>query len=174
MIIACCDSRVMATDVFGGEAGDFFVHRNIANLVPHCQPDGASRGTSATVEYAVTVLQVSHLIVMGHFGCGGVSGYLDMEAGSPGAPDGASFVGRWLSILAPGHARVAALGLDRRDAQRALEHQAILVSLDNLMTFPFVSERVADGRLQLHGVWKDITDGELDYYESDGETFQPV
>ncbi len=174
MIVACCDSRVMATDVFGGEAGDFFVHRNIANLVPPCRPDGAVRGTSATIEYAVTVLDVDHLIVMGHFGCGGVAGCLDMLSGGEGAPGPDSFVGQWLTILAPGYDRVAALGLDRADALHALEHQAILVSLENLMSFPFVAERVVGGRLHLHGIWKDIKDGDLEYYDAGSGAFLRV
>lgn len=165
MIIACCDSRVMATDVFGGEAGDFFVHRNIANLVPRCQPDGAVRGTSATIEYAVSVLKVEHLIVMGHFGCGGVAGCHDMLSHGPAAPAEDSFVGQWLSILAPGYARVAGRDLGRAAALRALEHQAILISLENLMSFPFVAEAVGARRLQLHGIWKDISDGDIEYYD---------
>ncbi len=174
MIIACCDSRVMATDVFGGEAGDFFVHRNIANLVPPCHPDSAVRGTSATIEYAVTVLKVEHLIVMGHFGCGGVQGCLDMLTGAPAAPATDSFVGRWLTILAPGHARLAGLDLDRAAALRALEHQAILVSLENLMSFPFVAEAVAADRLQLHGIWKDISDGDLEFFDPATQGFHKV
>lgn len=165
MIIACCDSRVMATEIFGGEAGDFFVHRNIANLVPECRQDSAARGTSATVEYAVKVLKVQHLIVMGHSGCGGVAGCHDMLAGAPDAPAADSFVGKWLTTLAPGYARVEALKLDRLEALRALERQAVLVSLENLMGFPFVAEAVADQRLQLHGIWNDISNGSLEYFD---------
>lgn len=174
MIIACCDSRVMATDVFGGIAGDFFVHRNIANLVPPCQSDAAERATSATVEYAVTVLKVEHLIVMGHYGCGGVAGCHDLMSGGEGAPSASSFVGRWLRILRPGYARVAALGLERTEALRALEHQAILVSLENLLSFPFVASEVAAGRLQLHGIWKNISDGALEYFDAEANAFRQV
>jgi carbonic anhydrase len=174
MIIACCDSRVMATDVFGGEAGDFFVHRNIANLVPPCRADAAERATSATIEFAVTVLKVEHLIVMGHYGCGGVAGCHDMMSGGEGAPDASSFVGRWLTILRPGYARVEPLGLERTQALRALEHQAILVSLENLLSFPFVASEVAAGRLQLHGIWKNISDGGLQYFDADAGAFRQV
>jgi carbonic anhydrase len=173
LIVACCDSRVMATDAFGGAAGEFFVHRNIANLVPPCMPDGATRSTSATVDYAVTVLGVRHIIVMGHFGCGGVAGCLDMMAGA-GGPARDGFVGRWLTILEPGFARVAALGLGREAALRALERQAIIVSLENLMSFPFVADRVAAGDLELHGVWKDIGAGELEVYDAGADAFRPL
>lgn len=174
MIVACCDSRVMATEMFGGEAGDFFVHRNIANLVPPCRPDAAVRGTSATIEYAVTVLKVEHLIVMGHSGCGGVAGCHDMHAGGAGAPRPDSFVGRWLTILAPGFDRVAALGLARDEALRALERQTVLISLENLMSFPFVAGEVDAGRLQLHGLWKNIGDGEIEWFDPAAGAFRLV
>ena len=74
MIISCCDSRVHVTSLFGADQGEFFIHRNIANLVPPYEPDGNQHGTSAAVEYAVTALKVAHLIVMGHSSCGGVAG----------------------------------------------------------------------------------------------------
>ena len=172
MIIACCDSRVMASDVFGAEAGEFFVHRNIANLVPPFQPDGQQHGTSATIEFAVTVLKVAHLIVMGHYGCGGVKGCHDMFAGeAPELTDPASFVGSWLRVLEPGYQAVAAQKLDFDDRLVALERQAVLVSLDNLMTFPFVRSAIEAGKLEIHGVWKDIRDGGLEVYDAEAERF---
>ena len=175
MIIACCDSRVMATDVFGGEAGDFFVHRNIANLVPPYEPDGRSHGTSAAVEYAVIALKIEHLVVMGHYGCGGVRGCHDMLAGmAPELDTPTSFVGTWLRLLKPGYEALSGRGLAYEARIEALEKEAVLVSLANLMTFPFVSEAVAAGRLQLHGIWKDISDGELEFYDAAAAAFRKV
>ena len=81
MVISCCDSRVHVTSIFGADQGEFFIHRNIANLVPPYQPDGQQHGTSAAIEFAVCALKVSHLIVMGHSQCGGVQGCLDMCKG---------------------------------------------------------------------------------------------
>lgn len=175
MIVACCDSRVMAGDVFGAEAGEFFVHRNIANLVPPCRPDDQQHGTSATVEFAVTVLKVRHLIVMGHRLCGGVAGCYDLHGGDGGqAPRPDSFVGRWLDILAPRVGPLLDRGLDRDAALRVLEHEAILLSLQNLTTFPFVAEAMEAGRLELHGIWKDIGDGDLEYFDSARNAFLRV
>ncbi len=172
MVIACCDSRVMVTDVFGSEAGEFFVHRNIANLVPPCTQDGRQHGTSATIEYAVTVLKVRHLIVMGHSRCGGVAGCLDMnsDSGMPApAPD--SFVGHWLEVLAPSVPAALEQGPDRDRMLRHLEQRGVLVSLRNLMTFPFVAEAVERGQLELHGAWKDIGDGDLEVYDPNSDAF---
>jgi carbonic anhydrase len=173
MIITCCDSRVLISEIFGHEEpGDFFIHRNIANLVPPHKPDGESHGTSAAIEYAVIALGVEHLIVMGHHGCGGVRGCHDMLAGLAPALDlPTSFVGSWLRILKPGYEALSGRGLDYEARIAALEKEAVLVSLANLMTFPFVSGAVEAGRLQLHGVWKDIRDGALEVYDADGDTF---
>ena len=72
MVISCCDSRVNATSIFGADAGEFFIHRNIANLVPTYSPNGENHGTSAAIEYALKELKIQHLIVLGHTDCGGI------------------------------------------------------------------------------------------------------
>ncbi len=173
MVISCCDSRVHVTSIFGAEQGEFFIHRNIANLVPPYEPDGDHHGTSAAVEYAVTVLKVAHLVVLGHSRCGGVAGCLAMCSGeAPELEKTSSFVGRWMDILRPGYERVAKANPE--DKARALEHEAVLVSLENLMSFPFVAERVDQGLLSLHGLWTDISDGALLSYHADDKAFHPV
>ena len=102
MVISCCDSRVHVTSIFGADQGEFFIHRNIANLVPPYEPDGDHHGTSAAVEYAVRFLKVSHVIVLGHSNCGGVKGCIDMcEGHAPELDAHDSFVGRWMDILRP-------------------------------------------------------------------------
>lgn len=175
MIIACCDSRVMASDVFGAEAGEIFVHRNIANLVPPYQPDGQLHGTSATIEFAVNVLGVRHLIVMGHYGCGGVAGCIKQHQDpSLKEQDKTTFVSQWLEVLEPRVPMVLEKGLDEIHTQRALEHEGILLSLENLITFPFVKEAVDDGKLQLHGIWNDIQGGVLEFYDAKQDDFCAV
>jgi len=160
MVISCCDSRVHVTSIFGADSGEFFIHRNIANLVPPYAPDGEQHGTSAAVEYAVRSLRVAHLIVMGHSQCGGVAGCHAMCAGqAPELEEATSFVGRWMDILRPGYERVT--GLPVEEQVDALEKMAVRVSLDNLMTFPFVANAVESGEMSMHGLWHDIRDGKL-------------
>ena len=174
MVISCCDSRVSATAIFGADdgEGEFFIHRNVANLVPPYNPDGERHGTSAAVEYAVTSLGVAHIIVLGHSNCGGVKSCHDMCCGlAPELEEKTSFVGRWMDILRPGYDRIATLPADQRIP--ALERQAILVSLENLMTFPFVRVAVADDRLSLHGLWNNTGEGELEQYDP-AKGFIPV
>ncbi|MEO1274529.1 MAG: carbonic anhydrase [Pseudomonadota bacterium] len=174
MVISCCDSRVHVTSIFGAERGEFFIHRNIANLVPPYAPDGDLHGTSAAIEYAVTALKVSNVLVLGHSRCGGVQGCLDMCEGNAPALEGpTSFVGRWMDLLRSGYEKVKDIG-DREARLTALEHQAVLTSLDNLMTFPFVAERVDAGSLSLHGLWHDIETGALAQYSSEEGAFRPI
>jgi len=164
MVISCCDSRVHVTSIFGADTGEFFIHRNVANLVPPYAPDGDYHGTSAAVEYAVTALKVAHLIVMGHSQCGGVRGCHDMCSGqAPELEERTSFVGRWMDILRPGYDRVA--GLPEGERIRALEQQAVLISLENLMGFPFVKAAVESQEMSIHGLWNNIGDGTLMHYD---------
>ncbi len=172
MVISCCDSRVHVTSIFGADEGEFFIHRNVANLVPPYNPDGERHGTSAAVEYAVTSLGVAHIVVLGHSNCGGVKGCHDMCSGAaPQLEEKTSFVGRWMDILRPGYDRVAGLAAELQVP--ALEKQAVLVSLENLMTFPFVASAVADDRLTLHGLWNNTGEGALEHYDP-ARGFMPV
>lgn len=174
MIIACCDSRVHVTAIFGADQGEFFIHRNIANLVPPFSPDGDFHGTSAAVEYAVRYLKVAHLIVVGHSNCGGVVGCHDMCAGvAPDLEAQSSFVGRWMDILRPGFEDTAHLDV-RADRLRAMEQQSVLISLENLMSFPFVESAVETDNLTLHGVWHDIGAGALHVYDPEIGAFDEV
>lgn len=173
MVISCCDSRVHVTSIFGADEGEFFIHRNIANLVPTYNADGEPHGTSAAVEFAVMSLGVAHIVVLGHSNCGGVQGCHDMCSGqAPELEAKSSFVGRWMDILRPGYQRVATL--PEGDRLRALEKQAVLVSLENLMTFPFVREAVEDDRLTVHGLWTNTGEGALEQFDPARGGFVPV
>ncbi|MEM6371156.1 MAG: carbonic anhydrase [Pseudomonadota bacterium] len=174
MIISCCDSRVHVTSIFGADQGEFFIHRNIANLVPPFEPDGDHHGTSAAVEYAVNVLKVAHIVVLGHSRCGGVQGCIDMcEGRAPELEEKASFVGRWMDILRPKYSEVADIQAPEDKSQR-LEQLAVVTSMENLMTFPFVESRVNDGSLSIHGLWTDIAEGGMRQFMGKTLDFQPV
>jgi len=165
MMVSCCDSRVNIVEMFGAEPGDLFVVRNVANLVPPYNPDHQHHGTSAAVEYAVNALKVAHIVVVGHSNCGGVHACHDMCAGlAPELEESTSFVGRWMDILRPGYERVAARFADPGSRKTALEEEAVLTSLRNLATFPFVTQAVAGGMLTLHGVFVEIGSGTLKVY----------
>lgn len=158
MIVGCCDSRAAPETIFDAGPGELFVVRNVANLVPPYAPDDDYHGTSAALEFAVQVLEVETILVLGHGRCGGIQAAL-----SPGAPalSPGDFIGRWMSL-----AERAARELDREggggeDRQTALERHSVRLSIENLRTFPFVAERERAGRIALHGAWFDIALGEL-------------
>ncbi|MBK0325689.1 carbonic anhydrase [Rhodobacteraceae bacterium F11138] len=174
MVISCCDSRVHVTSIFGADRGEFFIHRNIANLVPPYEPDGDHHGTSATVEYAVEVLKVAHLIVLGHSQCGGVAGCIEMCKGkAPELEAKESFVGRWMDILRPKYDLISDIE-DEKEQARQLEKQAVVASLENLMNFPFVASAIDNDELSLHGLWTDIGEGGLECYDPAKNMFLPV
>ena len=174
MVISCCDSRVQVTSIFGAEQGEFFIHRNIANLVPPYAPDTDHHGTSAAVEYAVTGLHVSNLVVVGHSGCGGVRACYEMCSGNaPELDENTSFLGRWMDILRPGFDRLPT-GNDDGERVSQLERESVVVSLENLMTFPFVEEAVKSDELSLHGLWNDISSGDLLCFDGKTGQFSPI
>ncbi len=163
LVIACSDSRVDPQMIFSAAPGELFVVRNVANLVPPYMPDAAFHGTSAAVEFGVRVLGVRDLVVMGHALCGGVRALLE---GVP--PEAGDFVAGWITIAE--RARAVALRCDDPEArQEACEHEAVRISLRNLMTFPWVAEAVREGRLTLHGAHFGVATGRLMLLGADEE-----
>ena len=173
MVISCCDSRVHSTEIFDMPAGSFFIHRNIANLVPPYATGGDAHGTASALEYAVKALKVPHLIIMGHSACGGVQACYDICENNVAAADaGFEFVGHWLETLRPAHDRVS--GDDDTARLVSLGHEGVVGSLDNLMSYPFIAEAVAAGTLSLHGLWHDIGPGDLYALNPESGNFEAV
>lgn len=168
MIIACADSRAEPADIFNAAPGQLFVVRNVANLVPPYDPSGGLHGVSAALEFAVTALKVKHILIMGHGGCGGVHASLSAADDRPVG----QFIAPWVSLL--DRARDEVLSRTPADPQRALEYAGIGTSLENLMTFPFVKERIEAGELELHGAWFAIAHGELHWRAPGTGTFSVV
>ena len=159
MVIACSDSRAAPETLFDAGPGELFVVRNVANLVPPCEPGGGCHALSAALEFAVQGLKVRHIVVLGHSRCGGIRAALH-PAAEPLSPG--DFVGRWTSLIDPATSATTAGGpLTDDERQTALERASIRASLANLRTFPFVSNLEERGRLGLHGAWFDIAEGEL-------------
>ncbi len=159
MAISCSDSRVDPQTVFGAAPGEIFVLRNVGGLAPPYQPDGRYHGASAAIEFGVRVLKVSRLVVLGHAQCGGVRA---MALGAP--PEARDFVASWVEIARPALS-AAGGGAGRLDE---IEAAVVRLSLANLMTFPWVAEAVAAGRLSLHGFRFDIHTGALWRVDADG------
>jgi carbonic anhydrase len=173
LVIACSDSRVDPATIFDTSPGEIFVVRNVAALVPPFEPDNGYHGTSAAIEFAVTQLKVAEIVVMGHEFCGGCKASLT-RAFADAAPGAGGFVRSWVSMLDDGRDRVIAAHGDGEAAERAMEQEAVAVSLSNLRSFPFVAEAETAGRLRLQGAWFAIRDGVLRLLDETSGEFVPA
>jgi carbonic anhydrase len=173
IIIACSDSRADPATIFDTDPGEIFVVRNVANLVPPFEDDGGRHGVSAALEFAVTQLGVSEIVVMGHERCGGIAVALtgcfsDAPAGEGG------FVARWMDQIAEPAAQIGKQRGTGPEAARMLEELGIRQSLANLRTFPFVADRETSGAISLIGCHFSISEGHLFVLDEAEETFRPV
>ena len=172
MIIACCDSRSAPETIFDAGPGELFVVRNVANMVPPYEPDDRRHSTSAALEFAVQVLKVKHIVVMGHGRCGGIRAALD-PAAEPLSPG--DFIGNWMSTLAPAAEAVAGNSMmTTTERQTALERISVRFSIANLRTFPMIREREEGGGLMLHGAFFDVQTGVLEVFDRESAEFIPI
>ncbi|MBR1216965.1 carbonic anhydrase [Bradyrhizobium sp. U87765 SZCCT0131] len=171
MVIGCCDSRVSPEVIFDAGPGELFIVRNVANLVPPYAPDGEAHGVSAALEFAVQVLRVKHIVVLGHAQCGGIKALAQDSAPlSPG-----DFIGKWMSLLEPTLAANARrTNEDLEDFVTRLEKKAVSTSLRNLMTFPCIQVLVERGKLELHGAYFGVAHGSLSVLDEATGEFKPV
>lgn len=169
LMVACCDSRVDPAILTDCDPGDLFTVRNVANLIPPCEHGGHYHGTSSALEFAVNALEVENIIVMGHANCGGIralwqdNGHRDSQ-----------FIHQWVSIAQNAKSWVKIHHPNDSDADqlRACEQRAVLVSLENLLTFDCIRERVEKGSLSLHGWYFDLAAGELLSYNPLTDSFE--
>jgi carbonic anhydrase len=141
LFIGCSDSRVVPDLLTGAEPGELFVIRNMGNFVPPYDPVAGFHGTAATIEYAVSVLGVSDVVVCGHTYCGAIRALYEPP---PGA---SSHIRRWLELGAD-----ARLGdVVTEPVLRRTEERSVALQLTRLLEYPMIGERVEQGSLSLHG-----------------------
>lgn len=174
MVIACSDSRCDPAQIFDVSPGEIFVVRNVAALVPPFETTPGLHGVSAALEFAVQVLRVSDIVVMGHGKCGGCAAALSKSmAGTE--PGHGGFIANWIAQLDDAVDAVAARhGTQGREAERAMEEEAVKVSLTNLRSFPCVAWKEKAGKLALHGAFFAIMDGVLHLLDESSGEFSPA
>ena len=169
LVVACCDSRAAPETIFDAGPGELFVVRNVANMVPPYEPDGQYHSTSAALEFAVQALRVRDIIVMGHGRCGGIRAALDPNA-EPLSPG--DFIGKWMGLVSTAAEQIQGNSvMTATERQTALERISVRNSIANLRTFPCVKILEERGKLQIHGVWFDIANGELWVMDPDTRDF---
>ena len=160
MVISCCDSRIHPTSIFGADEGEFFIHRNIANLVPPYSQDEENHGTSAAIEYAIKELKVKHLIILGHKDCGGIKYGHHMHSNS--ANPNYEFINKWVRLILPAFNKIQKDVSGQKQINK-LEEESIKISIENLFNFPFVKKAIEDNSLLIHGLIHDIGSGNLKF-----------
>jgi len=172
LVIGCSDSRVDPAIITDCRPGDLFVIRNVANLVPPYEPDTHYHGVSSALEYAVRFLEVEHIIILGHSHCGGIDALMRSSEQTPIG----EFIDRWVDIARP--AKNAVLkDLSKKTSElqcRACEQAAMLISLENLLSFPWITDRVEQGKLAIHGWYFDLEAGEMLSYNPEKGLFEKL
>jgi carbonic anhydrase len=174
MILSCADSRVDPATIFDARPGEIFVARNIAGLAPPYETSSGFHGVSAALEFAVTQLKVGEILVMGHGLCGGCAAALTGQFDDTEPGEG-HFIADWVRMLnsARDEVRARHRELDR-DAFLDMEREAVKVSLANLRTFPWISEREDSGELKLHGAHFSVAEGRLYILNEAEGDFRPA
>lgn len=161
MVVSCCDARVDPALILQCDPGDLFVVRNVANIIPPYEKDGAYHGTSAALEFGVCSLKVEHLVLLGHSQCGGIQALLNSDAAHPN-----DFITNWVSII-----KKKSLHTKDEDEYARL---ALHVSHQNCLTFPWVREKTGQGSLVIHLWFFDIKTGQIFNYCDQIAEFQPL
>lgn len=169
LFITCADSRIVPSLILQTEPGDLFIARNVGNVVP---PFGElPGGNSATVEYAVEVLKVRHVVICGHSDCGAVKAVLHKKD-----LNRLPITNQWLKYVeAAWQYRDPSDPMGDEKAQHTtLIHANIVAQLHNLKTHPEVSQGLAKGTLQVHGWYYDIMTGAIEAYDQQTRKFAPL
>ena len=168
LIIACSDSRSDPATIFGARPGEFFMVRNIAALVPPYDATNGVFGTRAAIAYAVLALGVRNIVVMGHAQCGGVAAAINPEAAH-----GIPFVNEWVELAKPAVAR-AQPHEHGQDKNANVEHETVKLSVERLLQYPFIAERVKEKKLLVDGTRFNIATGTLELLDQRTGTFTEV
>ncbi len=170
--IGCSDSRVVPDLITGAKPGDLFVFRNIGNFVPPFKPDTDFHATASAIEYAVSVLEVSDIVIVGHSHCGACASLFKE------LPDSQELIHTktWLRLGYPAKEEaIEEVGEEDKELLlRTTERLNVVVQLANLLTYPAVKRRVEEGRLFLHGWYYKIESGEIEYFDESSESFKPI
>lgn len=172
LIVACVDSRVDPGILTSTQPGDIFTIRNVGAIVPPYGPDGRYHGTSAALEFGVRALGVEHIVVLGHALCGGMRALLaedDVQLAQ------FEFLKPWTDIVrrAADAVRLGAPELDAVATQKAVEQAGVVVSMGNVLSFPWVREKVEAGTIAIHGWHFDLRTGELSAFDPEAARFIP-
>lgn len=169
LFFTCSDSRIETAMITQTDPGELFVCRNAGNIVPpHSNQTGAM---TASLEFAMAVLKVPHIVICGHSECGAMKGAMN-----PDSLTALPHVREWLSYSQAAVQIADELGAGMSEAERVriVTEQNVVLQLQHLRTHPTVAVRLAKKEVTLHGWVYDIKTGEVSAYDAHSESFVPV
>ena len=174
MIISCCDSRILENEIFNAEAGDYFIHKNIANLILPFKKSKLNNNTNSAIEYAVKGLKVSHIFILGHSNCGGIKFAHDCFLKKTIDQNNKyKYLKDWVKPLKNIFIKFS----KKRGEKNTLsnfERLSIEYSLNNLLEYPYIKKLVKTNKLQIHGLWYDIGKGNIKYFDKKSKSFNNI
>ncbi len=164
MIITCCDSRILENTIFGGDVGDYFVHRNIANIVPSKNDKELNIQTLSAIEYALKVLKIPNLIILGHSNCGGVEhSYKTLTYKKD--INNFEYTNKWLSCLNNSYKSIPN-ALSENEKLTFFEQENIKQSIRNIYEYEFIDKLVKENKLNVIGLWYQISSGLIKFLDN--------
>ncbi|MBN2689746.1 MAG: carbonic anhydrase [Gammaproteobacteria bacterium] len=172
MMITCCDSRIDPSLITDTKPGELFVIRNVANLVPPFEGDLRHHGTSAAIEYGVLYLGVTDIIVLGHSNCGGIASLFSNQ----NKIKSSDFINNWIDIARDAKDRTLDRCKHNSQAEQinCCEKESLLISLQNLQTFPWIKDKIDKKEIYIHAWYLDLASGTIEAYNSDLKEFIPL
>ena len=163
MIITCCDSRIFENTILGGDVGDYFIHRNIANIVPSKKNKEQNIQTLSAIEYALKVLKIPNLIILGHSNCGGIE-YSYKTLTDKKNLDNFEYINRWVKCLDNSFNKIPK-NLTTNDKITFFEQQNLKQSIQNLHEYDFINKLINEKKLNVIGLWYQINSGLIKFLD---------
>ncbi len=172
MIISCCDSRVDPCQIFAAKPGDFFIHRNVANIIPKYNLSNKNHEIISSIEYAILTLRVASIIILGHSSCGGID-YAFKKFSGKNSDKNVSSIDNWIQSVNSAYEKVNK-NQTKVNTIKSLEKQNILNSIKNLKNYDKIDKLVLENKLQIHGLYFEINTGELSEYNESTKKFELI
>ena len=171
MIISCCDSRVDANQIFAANPGDFFIHRNVANLIPDLNIKNTNHEITTSIDYAILTLKISRIIILGHSNCGGIDYAFNKFSANNNESD--SSLDNWIQSIKFSYDKVDK-SKSKVDAIKSLEKESIINSIKNLKNYKKIDKLILDNKLQIHGLYFEVSTGKITQYDESSKKFELI
>ena len=165
MIVTCCDSRILENTIFGGHVGDYFIHRNIANIIPSKKNKKQNIQTLSAIEYGLKVLKIPNLIILGHSNCGGVEHSYKTLTDKKNL-NNFEYINKWVSCLDESYSKIPE-DLVENEKITFFEQENIKQSIINLHEYEFIKKLIDENKLNVIGLWYQINSGLLKFLDNE-------